>query len=59
MGPVNNARDPLKKQKNTFFFLHGTHSAHSQKKKKAKMQTLPLLAVSKRVITASQLLYLE
>ena len=34
MGSMNNARDPLKKQKNAFFFLHETHNAHSQKKKK-------------------------
>ena len=34
MGPVNSARDPLKKQKNALLFLHGTHSARSQKKRK-------------------------
>ena len=54
MGSMNNARDPLKKQKNAFSFPHETHSAHSQKKKKmAKMLTLPLSIVSKWVITAS------
>ena len=36
VGPMNSARDPLKKQKNAFLFLHRTHSARSQKKKKKK-----------------------
>ena len=36
MGPVNNARVLLEKQKNALLFVHGTHSASYQKKKKKK-----------------------
>ena len=43
---MNNARDPLKKQKNTFFFLHGTHSAHSPKKKKKEGQNADTAFIS-------------
>ena len=52
VGPMNSARDPLKKQKNAFLFLHRTHSARSQKKKKkkAKTQMLPLSSISKRIL---------